>query len=293
MGKLINDYMGNDKWFDIIKTFGPDINDFKLTDENYYSTEANILYMSVSQYKDFVGTWGIPGCEERALAKIRGTYIEEPSMPMLIGSYIDAYFEGTLSEFRRNNKQIFKKDGKTLLAQFKHAEKIIKVAENDDFFMSFLSGDKQLIFTGELFGVQWKIKVDSFHWFKCIVDLKVMKSLTELKYVKDFGKMEFFRYWGYDIQGAVYQAVIEASTGMHLPFIIAGLSKEEAPDHRIIGVDESTLKEAYFGIEDKLPRVIRIKNGEEKPTRCEECEYCRATRKLDSVMNYAMFMGAD
>ena len=29
-----------------------------LTDETYYSQEANLAYMSVSQYKDFAGTYG-------------------------------------------------------------------------------------------------------------------------------------------------------------------------------------------------------------------------------------------
>ena len=39
-----------------------------LTSENYYSREANEEYLSVSQYKDFMGTYGKPGCEEYALA---------------------------------------------------------------------------------------------------------------------------------------------------------------------------------------------------------------------------------
>lgn len=41
-----------------------------LTSENYYSREANEEYLSVSQYKDFMGTYGKPGCEEYALAKL-------------------------------------------------------------------------------------------------------------------------------------------------------------------------------------------------------------------------------
>ena len=34
-----------------------------LTPENYYSPEANFEYMSVSQFKDFSGTYGQVGCE--------------------------------------------------------------------------------------------------------------------------------------------------------------------------------------------------------------------------------------
>ena len=34
----------------------------RLTADNYYSAEANREYMSVSQFKDFVGTYGRKGC---------------------------------------------------------------------------------------------------------------------------------------------------------------------------------------------------------------------------------------
>ena len=49
----------------------------QLTAENYYSEEANFEYMSVSQFKDFVGTYGQRGCEFTAMDKIRGAYEED------------------------------------------------------------------------------------------------------------------------------------------------------------------------------------------------------------------------
>ena len=39
-----------------------------LTEDNYYSAEANMEYMSVSQFKDFAGTYGKVGCEASAMA---------------------------------------------------------------------------------------------------------------------------------------------------------------------------------------------------------------------------------
>lgn len=56
----------------------------RLTADNYYSAEANREYMSVSQFKDFVGTYGRKGCEEMALAKIRGDFSEPPSTAISI-----------------------------------------------------------------------------------------------------------------------------------------------------------------------------------------------------------------
>ena len=71
----------------------------QLTAENYYSEEANFEYMSVSQFKDFVGTYGRRGCEFTAMEKLRGAYKEEETTALLVGSYVDAYFEGTLDKF--------------------------------------------------------------------------------------------------------------------------------------------------------------------------------------------------
>ena len=50
--------------------------------------------------------------------------------------------------------------------------------------------------TAEMFGADWKVKLDSYVKDVCIVDLKVMKSIRELNYVKDFGHMHFVSYLG-------------------------------------------------------------------------------------------------
>ena len=134
---------------------------FQLTAGNYYSDEANEIYLSVSQFKDFVGTYGRTGCEEMALAKIKGEYRTEPTNAMMIGSYVDSYYEGTLDEFRAKNPQIFRKDGK-LMSGFQKAEDIIARTERDELFQKYMSGQKQVIMTAELFGVPWKIKMDSY-----------------------------------------------------------------------------------------------------------------------------------
>ena len=105
-----------------------------LTAENYYSEAANYEYMSVSQFKDFVGTYGRRGCEAAAMAKLRGEYKEEESTAMLVGSYVDAYFEGTLDAFKRQHPNIFKKDG-GLKAEYLQAERIIERLERDELFM--------------------------------------------------------------------------------------------------------------------------------------------------------------
>lgn len=132
-----------------------------LTEDNYYSDIANYEYMSVSQFKDFNGTYGRRACEAAALAKLKGEYTPEPNDALMIGSYVDRYFEGTLDSFKVEHPEIFKKDG-TLLAKYQKADAMIKRAERDELFMKYMSGEKQVIMTAEIFGVPWKIKMDSY-----------------------------------------------------------------------------------------------------------------------------------
>ena len=176
----------------------------QLTSENYYSQEANQEYMSVSGYKDFAGTYGKMPCEFYGMEKLNGRWQDEKSTALLVGSYVDSYFEGSLDQFKKDNPEIFTQKGE-LKANFKQAEEIIARIERDEYFMKYMSGQKQVIMTGELFGAKWKIKMDSYIPGVAIVDLKVMASITDLKWVKDIGYLDFVRYWGYDIQGAVYQ----------------------------------------------------------------------------------------
>ena len=200
-----------------------------LAADNYYSEEANRQYMSVSQFKDFNGTYGKVACEFEAMEKLTGRWKPEPSTALLVGSYVDAYVEGTLDDFKSRNTDILTAKGE-LKAPYKKAEEIIARIERDKYFMKYLSGEKQTIMTAELFGCEWKIKMDSYIPGKVIVDLKVMASITDLKWVKDIGYLDFVRYWGYDLQGAIYQKIVEINTGKRLPFFIAAVTKEVEPD---------------------------------------------------------------
>lgn len=250
-----------------------------LTDENYYSQEANIEYMSVSQYKDFAGCYGKRSCEAEALAKMDGLWQQETTTAMLIGSYVDRHFEGTLDGFKAEHPEIFKRDG-TPKADFVRAEEMIARAERDPLFMKYMSGKKQVVMTAEFFGTKWKCKMDSYLEGVAIVDLKCMSSLTKLEWVKDLGYLDFVRLWGYDIQGAIYQEIVYQNTGKRLPFFIAGISKEKEPNIEIIQVTNDYLREALDMVKTNMPRVLEVKRKLSEPIRCEACDYCRHTKIL-------------
>lgn len=241
-----------------------------LNNENYYSNECNREYMSVSQYKQF------RKCEAMAMAELNGEWKQPKSTALLVGSYVDSWFEGTLDEFRSENPEIFKKDG-TLKADYIQAEEIIRKLKEDTVFMEYMAGEKQRIFTRELFGVPWKIKIDSLLPDK-IVDLKVMRSMERI-----MGK-SFVEHWGYDLQMAVYAAVY----GKDVETYLAVATKQTPMDKEVIHIPKWRREELLEEIERFLPHIIDVKTGKLEPERCGVCDYCRATKKIEGPIDFEL-----
>ena len=245
-----------------------------ITAENYYSQEMNMKYMSVSQYKSMLE------CEAGTMAKIRGEWQEEKSTALLVGSYVDAHFSKSLDLFKAQNPEIFTQKGE-LKSEYKHAEYIIARIERDEMFMRYISGEQQVIKTGEIEGVPFKIRIDSYHEGKAIVDLKIMRDF-ELIW-KDGLKLTFAEAWGYDIQGVVYQHI----EGNNLPFFIAAATKEKPePDIALISVPQERLDFCLDQVKQNAPRFADIKKGLIEPVRCERCNYCKSTKVLTGIIDY-------
>lgn len=243
----------------------------KLTKRNYFSRKANLEYMSVSQFKSFARC---PAC---AMAELKGKYKRETTTALLVGSYVDSYFEGTMTKFMKDNPEIFKKD-KTLKADFIQAEEIIRRIERDKLFMSYLDGKSQVIMEGKINGVKVKIKIDALHPDK-IVDLKIMKDFANI-YVPDKGSIPWFDAWEYDLQGAVYQEIYRQNTGDVLPFYIAAATKEKVTDLDIIHFSPEMLVFALDRFKRDIETYDAIKKGIIEPERCEKCDWCKETRVL-------------
>lgn len=262
-----------------------------LTSENYYGEEADREYLSVSQYKDLMGTLGRPACEARAMAKLSGEWEQKMTTSLLVGSYVDSHFEGTLDVFKAKHPEIFTKSG-DLKAEYRKANDIINRFERDDLLMEAMSGEKQVIFTGVIRGAKWKCKLDSYLPGKAIVDLKVMKSLSDHFWVKDLGDLDFITYWGYDIQAAVYQEIVRQNTGEQLPFMIAAISKELESDIALVGFTQQELDDKLTEVTQNIPKILALKSGEVEPIRCECCDYCRHTKILRMPIHHSELVTA-
>jgi predicted Zn-ribbon and HTH transcriptional regulator len=244
----------------------------KLTQKNYFSRSANLKFMSVSQFKSF------EKCPASALAEVKGKFKREETTSLLVGSYVDSYFEGTLANFIKKHPDIFKKDG-TLKADYLQAEEIIKRILKDRTFKKHMSGEKQVIMTGSINGVPVKIKIDSFHPGKQIDDLKIVKDFQPI-YHPERGMLPWFEYWDYDLQGAIYQEIVRQNTGEKLPFYLDAATKEKDTDIDIVHINQKTLDFALDRFKQKVEMFDAMKQGIITPDRCEQCAYCKRTKKI-------------
>lgn len=255
------------------------MNKHNLIEENYFSKENELKYSGSSQIKSFVD------CEARTMAVIKGEWEEETTTALLVGSYVDNAISGTLDIFKAKHPEIFKKDG-TLKAEYIQAEKILNRIEKDELFMKYISGDHQTIMVGEISNVPIKIKIDSYFPDKAIVDLKCIKSFEPIWNEKTKQKENFVDYWKYTWQAAIYQEIVKQNTGNILPFFLSVVTKEKEPDLAVLNIPQDVLDTQLEKIKEILPRICNLKNGTITPERCEHCDYCHFTKKLNSILDY-------
>lgn len=267
--------------------------DFKLCEDNYYSLESDWKYCSASQYLNFIGRPFIPGCEARTMAILNGEYKEETTKAMLIGSILDTLWE--LDDLPLDEKlniiadkfpECISTRGATkgeLKNEYKQAIQLYQRTLKDELFCKYMSGTKQKIMTGEIEGLPFKIKMDSYIPDVAIVDLKTTQdaSMKHRKYVADSGNWEtFYRGFAYDVQLAIYREIVRQNTGKTLRCYLAVIDKKEHPLPQIIELTPKMLDDALETVKANIPTVKLLKSGEvTNLCRCEECDFCRDTYK--------------
>lgn len=295
---------------------------FILTDENYYSAEADMHYMSCSQFQGFCE------CEAKQLAKLQGRWIEEPKEAFLVGNYFHSYFESPEAHKKfcdENFDDIFKTKEVTVqratklapaiketvvtgkYAPFEQADKMIQVAENDPVIKRFIDmdGECEQFMVGDIFGFPWRMKMDKYmESSRMIIDYKTVANIYETKYSSELNeRVTFVESYGYIFRAAIY-SLIECQNrlekgfweiyeglkngNLKLPdFLLICISKQDYPDKEIIRLNH---RQAYIheleSIKDRLYRLQMIKEGRMKPRRCGVCDYCRATKKLTAIKPY-------
>ena len=248
----------------------------KITKTNYYTLEANQAYWSASFVKAMMK------CPASALAELRGEYTRPSSTALLIGSFVDAAFVGKRSfdRFISEHPEIINSRTGEIKKDFQKAIDMINRAKSDDVFMSYMKGQKQAIKTGKIAGIPFKCKIDVYSKGNRIVDLKTARDMQPV-YVPGQGKISFAEYYNYPLQMAIYQML----EGNKLPCFLAVITKEEPPDIAIIEIPQHVLDAEIEVLYEKLPFFDAMRQGIIEPERCEECAYCRQTKKLTGAIN--------
>lgn len=278
-----------------------------LTRDNYYTPEADWAYMSCSQYDSFME------CEAKAMAKLQGRWEEGEKEAFLVGNYFHTHFEGTEAHeqfCRENFSKIFKtkiikgKKGEPdqevitgKYAAFEQADRMIETAMKDPFIRSLveLEGENEKIFTGELFGIPWRIRVDKYvPAGRLVIDYKTVANINELKWSEAYHeKVSFIDAYGYMRRAAVYSEIEKQNAGSSKDpmFIIIAISKQDPPDKEVLSLNSRQRYDYELEVVAKnLQRIQEVKEGRRRPKRCGCCDYCRATKKLYEIKHFTSLM---
>ena len=293
-----------------------------LTDENYYSVEADLEYMSCSQYQGFCE------CEAKQLAKLQKRWEDEPSEAFLVGNYFHSYFEGEEAhkKFHEDNfekiyktKEItVKKATKTSpavketvvtgkYAPFEKADKMIETVINDGLMKQFVDmpGKNEMIVCGEIFGVKWRGKLDKYiEDMRLIIDYKTVANIWETSYNPITKTREtFVEKYGYIFRAVIYSLLemqkafditfdeaykmLLSDSGDLPEFVLLCVSKQDYPDKEILRLNHTQeYIRSLDSLRDRLYRITLLKEGRVSPKRCGECDYCRKTKKLSEIKPY-------
>ena len=263
---------------------------FVLTPENYYTGQANRLYLSNSLFKAVYGSPADPyPCEAAALFAP-----DERTEALVAGGYVDAAFESdqALKDFvDRNRSELMLKSGKGFYKFVTDADQAIARAKMDPVFMSYLDGQHQAVMTGTIAGQPFKIKMDDYKPGERITDLKYVKSSAEAFNEFLRRRVTFVENYGYDIQGAIYQEIEYQNSGMRLPFYIAYITKEGVPDFGVVQVPQEMLDEALEYVKLSLAaRPMADVRKAPRPCGRRSCAWCRGQKSLNGPMSWDEFV---
>lgn len=242
-----------------------------MSEQEYYSDRIFLT-------NTFIGYF--TKCQAAAVAYWLNEYTPPTTKAMLIGSYVDSHFSGTLEKFKEDHPEIFLKSG-DLKADFKLAEKLIQNIEGDATFKETLEGDTQRIFKGKIHGFRFKCKADSYHQQKNrLTDLKTSRNPTER--IWDPGKKEKvspIERWGYKRQMAIYSELIKQETGKLPQALLSIISKEDTPNKIIVEIPPEEMAVELERLKYTLEELATVISKQKPARRCEHCEYCRRSNE--------------
>lgn len=270
-------------------TLKPEI---KLTKRNYYSHHSDLVYMSATWFKRF------EACEAAAWDLLQHP-VEETSTALLVGNFVHSNYESKQAHeafIKDHDSEINTRNG-TLRAPFEQAKAMIDRLNKFDEFMYFYNSTdckKEAIVTGQLFGVNWKAKLDSLNVEKgYFCDLKTTMDMHRTFYNPETHKYDrlWFDEYNYGLQMAAYKKLLQLK--YHKPFkcYVFAVDKTKSPAVEAIEFDMKRFEKGLSEIELYQPRLMAVLSEKETPIRCEHCDFCKSTyepfgfKSVDDLVN--------
>jgi len=248
-----------------------------MTDKQYFSEKQQKEYITSTQIKTYLE------CPLKFQASINGTFKEESSKAMLLGTYIEKGLTGGLSEFiKENETEIYKKKGEGKLIDFERADELVEELKKDKELMKLLKGKNQEVFMGEIRG----------HKVMCKVDSLLADKLVDLKYMADFNgrfdsnESRFKEWWElyrYDLQMALYHTILRQNGIIVPPYIVAITKEQPYADKGLFEFSNATLNKQKELINDVIDEVALAKDTKTKVRGCGKCEYCKSLKTFSNI----------
>lgn len=253
----------------------------KLTEQNYFSKEADLEYMSVSQFKLF------EECEAKALATIKGQEDSISKDAFLEGQFFEALVAGDKDLFMaKHHEELISSRGTTkgeLKANFKDVLNAANKFNEQKFFRDIIDKcEKQIILTGEIEGIKVKCALDLFdRKTNSIYDIKCMSDFKDQWSKKDKMYIPWYYQYNYDLQLAVYKEIVRQNFGEPKEVGLIAATKEKTPDIDALSFDLVLLNMELDYFKSKIKHYDNIKKGIETPVACTLCSYCKEHKVIN------------
>lgn len=250
-----------------------------LTKDNYFSKEADMEYMSVSQFKLF------NECEAKALATIKGQESATFKEAFLEGQLFEALVAGDKQLFMAQHPELVSSRGATAGQLKSNYAKVVAAAEkfnSQEFFRKILEKcEKQVVLTAEFCDVKVKCAIDLFDKItNSIYDIKCMKDFKEQWNKEEKAYEPWYYVYGYVLQLAVYREIVKQNLGEPLQVGLIAATKEDSPDVQALSFSNDLLDLEFEKFKSKIKRYDLIKKGFVEPIQCGCCDYCKSIKNI-------------
>jgi len=260
-----------------------------LNPANYHAPESERYWLSASQLL----VWR--RCEALAAARFLQGKNEWPAATaaMLAGKYLSARWAGDacLQELTATSPELFRRDG-TLRAEFVQCEELYRRTASDPLFAGYMTGEHWAIFTGVLFGVPWKARIEVYNPERnFMTDLMLCRDFDPVWQPATGSRVSFYAARDAYLSLGLRQLLVEQATGRRPELYLATVTRQTPPDLKVLEFNNpaatARIARELSAVAELVARIEAIRAGRAVPVRCETCEYCRTTRVLGGCENAA------